>query len=319
MRQIGTIADDKAARTLADYLLTQGVDTHLTQASSGWEVWVRDEDRVERARQEFAAFTANPGDTRFTTAVAAATNLRRAEERADEQFRQRQVDFGDRFRLPLRGRRPATVLLVSICVAVALATDFGKDESAKENERAPSQYLFISPFIHEDVYIRFPGLEPIRHGQVWRLVTPIFLHFSPMHLLGNMLWLYYLGSQIESRRGSIRFLALVLVIAVLSNLGEYFLGGLRVEGGRLTMHYNPRFGGMSGVVFGLFGYVWMKMRFEPELGLAMSQQAFFLSLIWLVFCFTGLAGHIANAAHASGLVVGIIVGAIPSLWVRLRF
>jgi GlpG protein len=319
MRQIGTLADERAARTLADYLLTQGIETQLAQGTSAWEVWVRDEDRVERARPEFAAFAANPGDPRFTAAVTTAANLRRAEEHADEQYQQRQVDLGERYRGRFRGRRAATVLLMAICVSVAIATDFGKDEPSDGNEAPLSQRLFISPFFRSGEFIRFPGLEPIRHGQVWRLVTPIVLHFDPMHLLGNMMWLYYLGSQIESRRGSFRFLALVLVLAVLSNLGEYFLGSMHLQGGRLTIQYNPRFGGMSGVVFGLFGYVWMKMRFEPELGLAMSQQAFVLSLIWFVFCFTGLAGHIANAAHAAGLAVGIVIGAMPSLWARLRW
>jgi GlpG protein len=318
MRQIGTIADEKAARTLADYLLTQGIATQLSQESSGWEIWVRDEDRVDQARTEFAAFSANPGEPRFAAAAAKATDLRRAEERADAQYQQRQVDLREQFRSSIGRRHPLTVLLIAICVSVALATDFGKDEIPNSNDAPLSQKLFISPFVHDREYIRFPGLEPILHGQVWRLVTPVFLHFDLMHLLGNMMWLYYLGTQIESRRGSLRLLALVLVLAVLSNLGEYFLGGMRLESGALILQHNPRFGGMSGVVFGLFGYVWMKMRFEPDLGLGMSQQAFMLSLIWFVFCFTGLAGHIANAAHASGLVVGIVLGAVPSLWAQLR-
>ena len=43
---------------------------------------------------------------------------------------------------------------------------------------------------------------------------------------------------------------LVLVIAALSNLGQYFVSG-------------PNFCGISGVVYGLFGYIWMKGRFDP--------------------------------------------------------
>jgi GlpG protein len=50
----------------------------------------------------------------------------------------------------------------------------------------------------------------------------------------------------------------------------------------------------------------------------MSQQTFILTLLWLVFCFTGMAGPIANAAHAGGLVVGMAVGVLPAAWRRLR-
>jgi membrane associated rhomboid family serine protease len=139
-----------------------------------------------------------------------------------------------------------------------------------------------------------------------------------MHLLFNMMWLYYLGGEIEARRGSLRLLALVLAVAVVSNLAQYGLGGLTWQGGHFARQFAGRFGGMSGVVFGLFGYVWMKMRFEPELGLGLSQQTFVLTLIWFVFCFTGLAGPVANFAHAAGLAVGMAAGAAPALWRRLR-
>ena len=134
------------------------------------------------------------------------------------------------------------------------------------------------------------------HPVQW--VTHNFLHYGILHLAGNMLWLYYLGTQIEFRRGSLRLLAMVLAIAVISNFVQYTLGGMSWRDGALSFPHNPNFGGMSGVVFGLFGYTWMKMRFEPEAGLALSQQAFLLSLLWLAFCFTGLAGSVASSRAA---------------------
>jgi GlpG protein len=133
-----------------------------------------------------------------------------------------------------------------------------------------------------------------------------------------MLWLYYLGNQIEFRRGPVRYVALLLVIAVFSNLAEYYVGALRLSDGRLTSQEHPNFGGMSGVVFGLFGYVWMKMRFEPDLGLWMSPQTFLFSMLWFFFCLTGLAGSIANGAHVSGLLIGVVIGAASPLFRRLR-
>lgn len=312
MRQIGTMPEERSARTLADYLLTQGIETQLIPEAGGWEIWVRDEDRLPAAKEALTAFSANPSDPRFHSAADAAAAIRQADERANDRYRRQSVDLAERFGSPATRLQPVTLTLIVLSVATTIFTAYG------DHKLWLSQWLFITPFVSADGFVYFPGLAPIRSGEVWRLVTPIFLHFSLVHLAGNMLWLYYLGSQIEARRGSIRFLLIVLIVAVLSNLAEYALGGLRFEQGRWTTHYNPSFGGMSGVVFGLFGYVWMKMRFEPEHGLAISQQAFVLSLLWFVWCFTGMAGSIANAAHAGGLVAGMILGASPALWRRLR-
>ncbi len=321
MRQIGTIPSEQAARTLADYLLTRGMETRLEPGSGGWEVWVCDEDQLAKAKEELAEFTANPTEPRFTSASRAAAEIRRAEEQADESYRRRQVALGERFRRPAATLRPVTGLLIAACLVVAFLTSLGSTNNALMEE------LYITWFKPEPALGpgmgMTPGLRPIfaphswRNWEVWRLVTPIFLHFGFLHLAGNLFWLYYLGTPIEARRGSLRFLALVLSTAVVSNLAQYLLGGLVWNGGQFETVYSGNFGGMSGVVFGLFGYTWMKMRFAPELGLGISQQVFVLTLMWLVFCFTGLAGPVANFAHAAGLAFGIAVGAGPTLFRRL--
>lgn len=313
MRQIGTIADENAARALADYLLTLKIETKLDRQAGGWEVWVCDEDQLPRAREELAAFTANPSDTRFTAARRTAEGIRRAEEQADEDYRRRQAAARRQIRTVAAGRMPVTAALIAISVVVGLFTQLGKSNEGLQ------QQLRIEPY-HPVAgnMIEFKNLSSIRKGQVWRLVTPIFLHFGPLHLLFNMMWMYTLGGLIEARRGPLRYVAIVLLIAVFSNLGEYYLGGVTLEGGRIMLQYHPNFGGMSGVVFGLFGYAWMKMRFEPQLGIGMSQQTFILTLVWLILCFTGLVGAIANGAHVCGLVTGMALGAAPAAWRRFR-
>ena len=70
---------------------------------------------------------------------------------------------------------------------------------------------------------------------------------------------------------------------------------------------------MSGVVYGLLGYVWMKGKFDPSSGLFVHPQTVTMMLIWLVLCMTPVIPHIANTAHAVGLAVGVATGFLSSL------
>src|SRR5947209_20418782 len=110
------------------------------------------------------------------------------------------------------------------------------------------------------------GLEEVARGEVWRLVTPIFIHLGPLHLFFNMLWLLDLGSMIEVRQGTWRFALLILGTAIISNLAQLYLVG-------------PDFGGMSGVVYGLLGYAWMKGKFDPSAGIFVHPQTVTMMLI----------------------------------------
>jgi GlpG protein len=139
----------------------------------------------------------------------------------------------------------------------------------------------------------------VLRGEVWRLVTPIFLHFGIWHLLFNLLWLFQLGSMIERRLGTGTLAAVVLGTAALSNLAQALVSG-------------PNFGGMSGVVYALAGYVWMRGKHDPNADVYLDPQSMQWLLIWLVLCFTGLLGPVANTAHVVGLVAGAVWGRLAA-------
>jgi GlpG protein len=307
MRQIATLPDAEAAHKVADYLLTLQIETRLEQDGGGWALWVCDEDRVPQARQELEEFTRNPHDPRYAGARRTARTLREKESREEAAYRRRQVFLRDGFQAPASRRLPLTLALLLASVAVALATRLGDVHTSL------FQALAIAPFLGENG-VGWNGLEQVRHGQVWRLVTPIFLHFGPLHLLFNLLMLYRLGGAVEARRGSGRLLGLVLAIAVLSNVAQFYFGTVVLSRGHLVFLENPSFGGMSGVVYGLFGYVWMKAWFDPGLGLTIDRNTVLVLLAWFVLCLTGLIGSVANMAHAVGLAVGLAAGYVPTLW-----
>ncbi len=187
-----------------------------------------------------------------------------------------------------------TAGLVGISLFVALISKLGQNIEA-------IQPLFISWYVNN-------GLMEVRNGQLWRLVTPIFIHFGMMHLVFNLTMTWQLGEIIERRFGSLRFAGLVLILAVVSNLAQFYTTG-------------PGFGGMSGVLYGLFGYFWIGGKFNPRFGMRINPAAVNILLIWFVLCwvnFFGLLGNvqIANMAHTGGLIMGMLLGYLQALNAR---
>jgi len=307
MRQIGVLADEVLARRFADYLLTRKIRAELLPEEDQTGLWVRDEDHLPEAKRELEQFLANPQDPRYTEAESRARNLRRREEDEEKAFEHRQRNFSRRMMLGI-GQRPAiTLLLVGLSVVLSLLTKFGDNRGG-----ALEQALFIQSVqpVGDGYYLIPRRLTDVWKGQVWRLVTPIFLHFSPMHLVFNMLCMLILGQAIENVRGRFRFLALVLVIAILSNVSQFFYQLSLDRTPWFSWQPSPFFGGMSGVVYGLFGYVWMKQRFEPHLGLGLSTENIIIMLGWLILCAMNLMGPVANTAHLVGLITGMVLGVV---------
>jgi GlpG protein len=293
MRPIGRLPDETHAKRFTDFLYGKGIESQTEADSHGqWEIWVLDEDQIETAAALLDAFVKQPDDARYVSAARKAETQRQCDLKASVPKRARVVDGRTLFYKPPVGFGLLTLALMAISVAVALLTRLGNDDRLV-------QFFTITRYSIEG-YTR--GLPEIRHGQIWRLFTPMFIHFGLIHILFNMLWLRDLGSMIEARKGSWLLLVLLLVIAALSNVVQYAIAG-------------PAFGGMSGVVYGLLGYVWMQGKFKPASGLALHPQTVTMMIVWFFLCLSGVIGHVANGAHAAGAVVGIIWGYLSA---RLR-
>jgi GlpG protein len=295
MRLIGHLDSEAGARAFGDFLYVQGIENQLEpQKDEGWAIWINDEDKIERAAGLLRAFQQDPTDPKYLAESRTAARLRAAQEKQESDYskkiRTREQIVGPMGRY---GFGPLTLVLIAISCAVFIlskfATDFEPVRSLFISER-----LLISP---RD----FAGMLPeVRHGQIWRLITPIFLHFGWPHIIFNMLCLRDLGSMIEGRQSSLQLAILVLVIGVCSDFGQYLMSG-------------PAFGGMSGVIYGLLGYVWIRGKFDPGSGLFLHPSTVTMMLIWFVLCYTPILGHIANTAHAVGLAMGVAWGYLSSL------
>lgn len=299
MRLAGTFADQHDAATFVDYLLTLGIDAKVERNGDQWDLWVLDEERVAESKTALTAFRENPRDEKYRAAVKEADRLRR--ERVDKVLAARRnviaiprsVGAG----LPAR-RRPITTLLFIASAFVFAMSDFGKKPDVVERLQITEIVRLDDGFVGYDA-----ALPEIRRGEAWRLLTPMFLHFSILHFLGNMFWLFEFGSQIEARRGSFVLATLVVLADVVGNLGQFYWSG-------------PSFGGMSGVNFALFGYVWIKARYEPWSGFMLQQNTVVFMIVWFFLCMAGIVGNVANVVHLGGLVCGVVFAYLPTLFRR---
>lgn len=161
----------------------------------------------------------------------------------------------------------------------------------------------------EEIHPIGPMFVKLREGQFWRLFTPCILHRDFLHILFNMIWLWILGKQIDIRLNKWKFLLFVIMTGIFTNTAQYLMSG-------------PLFLGFSGVIAAMAGFIWMRQKLAPWEGYSIHRSTFiflacFILLMLLIqiilFAITMLGWsevdfNIANTAHISGVVIGILFG-----------
>ena len=194
------------------------------------------------------------------------------------------------------------VWLIAFACLVSFYSSFG----SKLNLIEP---IFFNKFLISFNQIQFYDFQTtyLLSNEWWRLVTPMFIHFSPTHLIFNSLWIYILGREIEQLDGKIIFIFLILFTSVSSNYLQYSFSGPSL------------FGGLSGVVYGLLGYCFVSETFLRINKFSFPPAIYIFMFVWLLIGFTGFLdllgfGKIANFAHLGGLLSGILSGYIFSMY-----
>ena len=155
------------------------------------------------------------------------------------------------------------------------------------------------------IWLAWP-YDPSLQFEAWRYFSHAFMHFSLMHILFNLLWWWYLGGAVEKRIGSGKLVVITVISALLSGFVQHQFSG-------------PWFGGLSGVVYALMGYVWLRGERDPQSGIYLQRGLILFSLVWLIagwFDVFGMA--IANGAHVAGLATGLTMAFVDTLHGRKR-
>ncbi len=145
-----------------------------------------------------------------------------------------------------------------------------------------------------------PWFEKISKGEVWRLFTPALLHIELYHLAFNLFWLIVLGRLLEERMGAWKYLLITLIFGIGSNTAQYLMSGMF-------------FLGYSGVVCGLFGFIYVNRKSIPY---PLPNSLFTATFIFIfgmaaleagsILLRSSYSFSIANTAHISGLLLGLI-------------
>ena len=187
-----------------------------------------------------------------------------------------------------------TLVLLVGALAVSILTHFGANQTQVD-------YFSITRYRLLDGHFGWKsGLPEICHGEIWRLFTPIFIHFGITHLLVNSIWIFIFGTLIEKRQSVWVLVLLVLGVAGLSNLAQYVVRG-------------PAFGGMSGVMCGLLGYLWTRDLLDPAAGLRLDRLVLVWAILYAFASSVGVFGNAGQIAHAAGFLVGLVAGIVSGL------
>jgi rhomboid protease GluP len=143
------------------------------------------------------------------------------------------------------------------------------------------------------------------HGQYWRFATYSFLHFNGVHLLVNVLLLFWIAGILERRVGA-AVTGAIYVCSVLSSALVILL----------AHSWHPKGGGTVGASGGMFGLVGATLVISYRYAGVIGQRSRLRRWLWLVllvgFAFSFLPG-ISMAGHVGGLVGGVLVASVTKL------
>lgn len=275
------------ALLLANYLKSQHIDCSVSPSEAKDEYFVQlaDEADALRARELTEQFLSDPNNPKYQQAA---------------------WQFGDKVTLaPSPGLNikhifqkavaaPLTSLIFILCALVYGLSLLGLFSPIAE-------HLLMQPL----------SVLAENH-QWWRLLGPAFIHFSVLHIVFNLLWWSMLGAKIERTFGTSLLFIVFALSAVTSNIAQSFFSD-PVQGNFLL------FGGLSGVVYAVLGFVWWSGWLKPHWGLSLPNSIVGFMLVWLVLGYADILWvNMANAAHTAGLITGCVMAGLLALGASKR-
>lgn len=262
------------------FLWVNEIPHRVTEDGQSQTLWVSPNVSVERVRMLFEFWQ-----------EGGSLNDIRVEHQQSKRFSQ--------FEPKALIRVPMTLIIIGLSIAASLLVGFGTQYEVMN-------WLSFTDFEIRGDQIYYDDLNSLlASGEYWRILTPIFMHFSVLHILFNLLWVWVIGRRVEQTQGALLLASLVVFTGAISNLAQFLVSG-------------PLFGGMSGVVFALLAYTWTWDRLVQRAVFGFPPMLMGFMLFWLALGYSGALekmglGAIANTAHLAGLVAGLAFALVVRL------
>ncbi len=314
MRKLHTFEQELDANRFTAVLTVNQVEAQVLRSNDNqWDLWIIDEDALSQAGKLLGEYQSNPDSPQIQMALAKAKKIQQQLKQAKaERIKQaKKIEVRTQFRDPhhmmaaMQRKDTLTRKIILLCAIVFGASlVFQSQDGSQEN------------FVRNALEAQF---QQISQGQIWRLITPVFVHgtgqeflFDFLHIFFNMYWMYWLGTRLEIQFGLKTYLGLFLIAGVASILvplltPETGLLGIRGLGGGSVV-------GMSGVVYGVIGFGWCKMKMKPSVGMLITPFVLMFSIGWMLFGIVSASssqavGYISSISHLAHLV-GLLTGAM---------
>ncbi|WP_416306855.1 rhomboid family intramembrane serine protease GlpG [Neptunicella sp. SCSIO 80796] len=264
------------ARLLCNYLQSEGLSVAYRYQAGEYPhgIILLDASQQDKANRLIQAFLNNPQDKKYQQSAW--------QSGAAVKMRT-QVDLSPQRAIQFCRQAPFTSIILALCSLFYITASLG-------------WFMQVNNFL---AFQPIPIL--IETHQWWRLFSPTLLHFSILHIVFNLLWWGMLGQKIEQRFGSLALFILYFFSGIISNYGQFLASGIH-------------FGGLSGVVYAVLGFVWWIGWLRPDWKLGLPNSIVGFMLVWLVIGYADVLWvSMANTAHTLGLICGCAMAWLVSL------
>lgn len=223
--------------------------------------------------------------------------------------------------VPLRDENP-TVITPYVTYGLIIANILAFVYELSLPPQQLQSFFHIAAVVPKELSASFAGMPINQPLPEWTtLITSQFLHAGFAHLIGNMLFLWIFGNNVEEALGHVKFLIFYLACGVLAGLAQWFFA---MQSGIPSLGASGAIAGVLGAyilkypnarILTFFGYFLFYVPAFFFLGLWFVQQAFYGIASLQAPANVGMEnGGIAYWAHAGGFVFGAILGPLLGLF-----
>ena len=192
-------------------------------------------------------------------------------------------------------RTPVTLVIAIVVIGIEIACSL--DDSLRAGDLRHSLYTGLG--INRSIWL----------GEWWRPFTSNLMHADLLHAAFNVYWFLIFAPVLERHFGSLKCLGIVVLLGYVSLMLEFVALGFSRHDWILRDRFMVV--GLSGVVYGLFGMLYVGRKSNPEMAEVCNSVTRNILIGWfflgIVLTYLNLM-RIANLAHAAGFVFGGVYG-----------